>query len=45
MVSFGDSKHEPFKLRKLLLDITPLKLALSAKYTIHDIVKRFSFLH
>jgi hypothetical protein len=38
MVSFGDSKHEPVKPLQNLLDVTPLKLALSAKCTIHDVV-------
>jgi hypothetical protein len=37
MVSFGDSKHEPVKPLQSLLDVTPLKLALSAKCTIHDV--------
>jgi len=37
MVSFGDSKHEPVKPLHSLLDVTPLKLALSAKCTIHDV--------
>lgn len=37
MVSFGDSKHEPVKPLHRLLDVTPLKLALSAKCTIHDV--------
>ncbi|SFU63477.1 hypothetical protein SAMN05216364_104326 [Porphyromonadaceae bacterium KHP3R9] len=31
MVSFGDWKHEPFKLTQILLNVTPLNLALSAK--------------
>jgi len=44
MVSFGDSKHETVKLPHRLLDVTPLKLALSAKCTIHDVVRSyFSF--
>lgn len=38
MVSFGDSKHKPVKPLHRLLDVTPLKLALSAKCTIHDVV-------
>ena len=38
MVSFGDSKHEPVKPLHRLLDVTPLKFALSAKCTIHDVV-------
>src|SRR5690554_8069702 len=38
MVSFGDSKHEPVKPLQSLLDVTLLKLALSAKCTIHDVV-------
>ncbi len=29
MVSFGDWKHEPFKLTQILLNVTPLNLALS----------------
>ncbi|MFW5804577.1 MAG: hypothetical protein ACOCWG_05050, partial [bacterium] len=37
MVSFGDSKHEPVKPLRRLLDVTPLILALSAKCTIHDV--------
>jgi len=37
MVSFGDSKHEPIEPLQSLLDVTPLKLALSAKCTIHDV--------
>jgi hypothetical protein len=37
MVSFGDSKHEPVEPLHSLLDVTPLKLALSAKCTIHDV--------
>ena len=38
MVSFGDSKHEPVKQLQRLLDVKPLKLALSAKCTIHDVI-------
>ena len=38
MVSFGDSKHKPVKPLHRLLDVTPLKLTLSAKCTIHDVV-------
>src|SRR5690554_2562190 len=38
MVSFGDSKHEPVKPLQSLLNVTPFKLALSAKCTIHDVV-------
>ena len=37
MVSFGDSKHEPVKPLQSLLNVTTLKLALSAKCTIHDV--------
>jgi len=37
MVSFGDLKHEPVEPLQSLLDVTPLKLALSAKCTIHDV--------
>jgi hypothetical protein len=37
MVSFGGSKREPVKLLQCLLNVTPFKLALSAKCTIHDI--------
>ena len=37
MVSFGDSKHKPVKPLHRLLYVTPLKLALSAKCTIHDV--------
>ena len=40
MVSFGDSKHETIKPLQSLLDVTPLKLALSAKCTIHDVCFR-----
>ena len=36
-MSFGDSKHKPVKPLQSLLDVTPLKLALSAKCTIHDV--------
>ncbi len=39
MVSFGDSKHEPVEPLQSLLDVTPLKLALSAKCTIRDVVR------
>jgi len=35
MVSFGDSKHEPIKVQQSLLDVTSLKLAQTAKCTIH----------
>jgi len=38
MVSFGDSKHKPVKPLQSLFGVTPLKLALSAKCTIHDVV-------
>jgi hypothetical protein len=38
MVSFGDSKHETVKPLQSLLEVTPSKLALSAKCTIHDVV-------
>jgi len=44
MVSFGDSKHEPVKPLHSLLDVTPLKLALSAKCTIHDVTAWCSFI-
>jgi len=37
MVSFGDSKHETVKPLQSLLGLIPLKLALSAKCTIHDV--------
>jgi hypothetical protein len=37
MVLFGDSKHEPVKPAHSLLDITPSKLVLSDKGTIHDV--------
>lgn len=45
MVSFGDSKHEPVKPLQRLLDVTPLKLALSAKCTIHDVTAWCSFIY
>ena len=35
--TFGITKHEPIKPLQSLLDVTPLKLALSAKCTIHDV--------
>src|SRR5690554_1974154 len=38
MVSFGDSEHEPVKPLQCLLSVPPLKSALSAKCTIHDVV-------
>lgn len=38
MVSFGASKHEPVEPLHRLLNVTTLKLALSAKCTIHDVV-------
>ena len=38
MVSFGDLKHELVKPLQSLLDVTPLKLALSAKCTIHYVM-------
>ncbi len=38
MVSFGDSKNEPIKPLQSLFGVTPLKLALSAKCTIHDVM-------
>lgn len=37
MVSYGDSKYEPVKPLQSLLNVTPTKLALSAKCTIHDV--------
>jgi len=37
MVSFGDSKHKPVEPLQGLLNVAPLKLALSAKCTIHDV--------
>lgn len=37
MVSFGDSKHKPVKPIQSLLGVTPSKLALFAKCTIHDV--------
>ena len=37
MVSFGDSKNKPVKPLHRLLDVKPLKLALYAKCTIHDV--------
>jgi len=43
MVAFGDSKHEPVKPLQSLLDVTPSKLALSAKCTIHDVTHRTLF--
>ena len=42
MVSFGASKHEPVEPLQSLLDVMPLKLALSAKCTIHDVTTRTS---
>jgi hypothetical protein len=39
MVSFGDSKHESIEPLQSLLVVTPLKLTLSAKCTIHDVVR------
>ena len=44
MVSFGDSKHKPVEPLQSLLDITPLKLAISAKCTIHDVVPSYFFI-
>jgi hypothetical protein len=44
MVSFGVSGHEPVKPLQNLLNVLPLKSALSAKCTIHDVgVSLFSF--
>jgi hypothetical protein len=43
MVSFGDSKHKPVKPLQCLLDVTPSILALSAKCTIHDVVRSVFF--
>lgn len=37
MVSFGDSKHKPVKPLQSLLNVMPLKLALSAKCFIYDV--------
>ena len=45
MVSFGDSKHKPVKPLHRLLDVTPSKLALSAKCTIHDVTAWCSFIY
>jgi len=45
MVSFGDSKHEPVEPLHSLLDVTPLKLALSAKCTIHDVCAQHEHVH
>ncbi len=42
MVSFGDSKHETVKPLQRILNLTPSKLALSAKCTIHDVTHRTS---
>ncbi len=43
MVSFGDSKHRPVNPLQSLLELLPLKSALSAKCTIHAVVQSCFF--